>query len=49
VVNTPVSFDGERPVPMSAPPVLGEGTDDVLRELGLNADEIATLRIGKVI
>ena len=49
VVNTPVSFDGERPVPMSAPPVLGEGTDEVLRELGLNAEDIATLRRDKVI
>jgi crotonobetainyl-CoA:carnitine CoA-transferase CaiB-like acyl-CoA transferase len=49
VVNTPVSFDGERPVPMTPPPVLGEGTDDVLRELGLTADDIAALRKEKVI
>jgi crotonobetainyl-CoA:carnitine CoA-transferase CaiB-like acyl-CoA transferase len=49
VVNPPVFFDGERPGAMTPPPVLGEHTDEVLAELGLAAEEIATLRKHKVV
>ena len=33
----------------AAPPTLGEDTDAVLREIGLNGGEIAALREGQVI
>jgi crotonobetainyl-CoA:carnitine CoA-transferase CaiB-like acyl-CoA transferase len=48
-VYPPLRFDGERPSAMTAPPVLGEHTDEVLRELGFAAQEIAELRTRKVV
>ncbi len=50
IVNRPIRFTGApQPVP-AAPAVLGEHTDDILREvLGLNADNISALRAAKVI
>jgi crotonobetainyl-CoA:carnitine CoA-transferase CaiB-like acyl-CoA transferase len=48
-VYPPLRFDGERPGEMTAPPVLGEHTDDVLRELGFATQEIAELRTRKVV
>jgi len=50
IVNRPLQFPGERqPVP-AAPPVLGQHTDEILRDiLGLTAEKIAQLRASKVI
>ena len=48
-IHPPVWFDGERPGPMTAPPTLSEHTDDVLRELGHDGEEIAELKASKVV
>jgi crotonobetainyl-CoA:carnitine CoA-transferase CaiB-like acyl-CoA transferase len=50
IVNRPIKFAGERqPVP-AAPPVLGQHTDEILRDiLGLTAARIAELRAAKVV
>ena len=50
IVNRPIKFAGERqPVP-AAPPVLGQHTDEILRDiLGLTAEKIAELRASKVV
>ena len=50
IVNRPIKFAGERqPVP-AAPPVLGQHTDEILRDiLGLTPARIAELRAAKVI
>lgn len=46
IVNRPIKFDEAQPTP-AAPPVLGQHTDDVLREvLELGAERIAELRAG---
>ena len=50
VLASPYRFDGERLPVRQAPPRLGEGTDDVLRELlGLSDDRLANLRARKVL
>jgi len=44
IVNRPYRFDEEQPAP-AAPPVLGQHTDAILRDvLGLDAESIAALR-----
>ena len=45
----PVALDGERPSIRSATPELGEHTDAVLRDLGLDPAAIAALRARNVI
>jgi crotonobetainyl-CoA:carnitine CoA-transferase CaiB-like acyl-CoA transferase len=44
VVPLPLRVDGQRPSAMSAPPALGADTDSVLRELGIEGDELQHLR-----
>ena len=50
IVNRPIKFPGApQPIP-TAPPVLGEHTDEILGELlGLDEDAIATLRASKTV
>ncbi|NGY04042.1 CaiB/BaiF CoA transferase family protein [Solimonas terrae] len=50
IVNRPIRFPGDpQPVP-TAPPVLGQHTDEILGEvLGLSAERIAQLRDSKVV
>ncbi len=48
--GSPIRFPGIEPPPPVAPPVLGQHTDDILREvLGMEADQIDALRSAKVI
>jgi formyl-CoA transferase len=47
--RNPAHFDGE-PLPIRRhAPAIGEHTDEVLRELGKTAEEIAKLRAGSAI
>ena len=50
IVNRPIRFPGDRqPVP-AAPPVLGQHTEEILRDvLGLTCEKIAELRAAKVV
>lgn len=48
-VNRPVYFNGSRQFEGSAPPVLGEHTDIILREIGLTNSDIDALRARKAI
>jgi len=48
-VGSPLRFDGQRADADLPPPALGEHTDQVLGEFGLEADEIARLRAAGVI
>lgn len=49
IVNRPIKFDERQPKP-AAPPVLGQDTDDILRDvLGLTAERIAELRASKAV
>jgi len=49
LVGEPMALDGERPAIRSATPELGEHTDAVLRDLGLDPAAIAALRARNVI
>jgi formyl-CoA transferase len=49
IVNRPIKFDEHQPKP-TAPPVLGQHTDEILRDvLGLTPSEIAELRASKAV
>jgi crotonobetainyl-CoA:carnitine CoA-transferase CaiB-like acyl-CoA transferase len=50
VLASPYRFDGERLPVRSAPPILGEGTGDVLQELlGISAEELTQLKARGVV
>ena len=48
-VASPLRLSATPPVLRNAPPALGQHTDEVLRELGLDAERIAALRAAKAI
>jgi crotonobetainyl-CoA:carnitine CoA-transferase CaiB-like acyl-CoA transferase len=50
VLASPYRFDGERLPVRSAPPGLGEGTQEVLQELlGVSEERLAELKAGGVV
>jgi crotonobetainyl-CoA:carnitine CoA-transferase CaiB-like acyl-CoA transferase len=48
-VALPLSIDGERVAHRRPPPLLGEHTDEILRDLGYDQDELAALSAEGVI
>ncbi|HEY4250765.1 MAG TPA: CoA transferase, partial [Roseomonas sp.] len=49
VIANPVRLSATPPTYRAAPPTLGQHSDEVLRELGLTVEEIATLRAAGVV
>ncbi|MND00877.1 Formyl-coenzyme A transferase [compost metagenome] len=49
LVDLPMSRDGVRANELRAPPLLGEHTDEVLAEMGLDTNAIRALRASGVI
>ncbi|MFT4097628.1 MAG: CoA transferase [Rhodoblastus sp.] len=48
-VNSPIWISGESKVPPRMAPELGQHTDEVLREIGFDADAIARMRAAKTV
>ena len=48
-VNPPVFIDRKRPGPMKPPPVLGEHSEEILAEIGLNREQISALKTAKIV
>jgi crotonobetainyl-CoA:carnitine CoA-transferase CaiB-like acyl-CoA transferase len=44
IVSTPMQFDGQPTVPESASPELGQHTEDILLEIGMDWDQISAAR-----
>jgi formyl-CoA transferase/CoA:oxalate CoA-transferase len=50
IVNRPCKFPGDPQPPPTAPPVLGQHTDEILKDiLGLTSEQIEQLRTAKVV
>ena len=50
IVNRPIKYGGDKQPAPTAPPVLGEHTDDILTDvLGLSPERIEQLRAAKVV
>ncbi|KAL2851440.1 CoA-transferase family III domain-containing protein [Aspergillus pseudodeflectus] len=49
VLGIPVKFSGTKPSIREGPPALGQHTEEVLKELGLSAEDVSKLRKDKVI
>ncbi|MET4245507.1 crotonobetainyl-CoA:carnitine CoA-transferase CaiB-like acyl-CoA transferase [Bradyrhizobium sp. i1.4.4] len=49
LVGQPVTLSRTPSKMVARPPEFGEQTDEILKEFGLSADEIATLRNAKVV
>ena len=49
VLGVPIKLSATPGRVRSAPPTLGEHTDEVLREIGLSSDEIAQLRASRIV
>lgn len=44
MVNTPVKYSESEPSIRSVPPMLGQHTDEVLRDIGMSESQIAALK-----
>jgi succinate---hydroxymethylglutarate CoA-transferase len=49
LVNTPVKFSFSNPSVRSAPPTLGQHTNEILKEIGISNEDVKSLRAEGVI